>query len=130
MDELFDVFEETAQKPKKKEHNPKKSKKRHANGDVKESNGPPQLDTDMGVEDTTSKPIPLTEHAGTNGEQPDAKRMKRDQETEPVVTDTFETDQTRELAASGGLQPAAQDASALVIHHQVRHQVSLPPNFE
>jgi ATP-dependent RNA helicase DOB1 len=49
-------------------------------------------------------------------------------EPEPVVADTFETEQEREVAASAGLQ-ATKDTAAVVLSHQVRHQVALPANY-
>jgi len=54
--------------------------------------------------------------------------QKREAELEPVVADTFETQQSREVAASAGLQ-AQQEGSAVVLSHQVRHQVALPPDY-
>jgi ATP-dependent RNA helicase DOB1 len=142
MDELFDVFDEPAQKPQKDKS--KKSKKRTANGDVKASkdSASVQLDADKEMEDV--EPAKLAhvqqqdghEENGTdaddeeNGEQPDAKRLRRAPEEDPIVADDFQTDQKREVAASAGLQAATQDAPAVVLHHQVRHQVSLPPGFD
>jgi len=62
-------------------------------------------------------------------EHRDTKRQRRNDEPEPVVTDTFETEQSREVAASAGLQ-AQQEDKAVVLSHQVRHQVSLPPDYD
>lgn len=59
----------------------------------------------------------------------DAKRQRLDAEPEPVITDTFETEQSREVAASAGLQ-AQKEGSAVILSHQVRHQVSLPPDYD
>lgn len=128
--ELFDVFDDqpaggqastVLPKPRKE-----KSKKRLATGDAKEST---DLNGDVpmqdGVEEKANSP---KEH--TNGEQPpDAKRQRREIEAEPLVTDTFETEQSREIAASAGLQ-AAKEGTAVVLSHQVRHQVALPPDYE
>jgi ATP-dependent RNA helicase DOB1 len=58
---------------------------------------------------------------------PEQKRARRDGEPEPVVTDTFETEQSREVAAAAGLQ-ASKDSTAVILSHQVRHQVALPPD--
>ena len=132
--ELFDVFDEPAQKTTKKDKSTK-SKKRNANGHVKApSNGEPvQLDADKEMEDVVPETVEQNQEDGMeveNGEQPDAKRLRRAPEEEPIVADEFETDQAREVAASAGLQVATQDAPAVVLHHQVRHQVSLPPNFD
>ncbi|KAJ9623071.1 ATP-dependent RNA helicase mtr4 [Taxawa tesnikishii (nom. ined.)] len=103
MDELFDVFEDgPSKKPAEAAlRKEKKSRKRSLNGDVKQQDG--------------------ERNAG-------AKRQKLD-EPEPVVTDAFETEQSREVAASAGLQ-AQKEGSAVVLSHQVRHQVSLPPDYD
>lgn len=124
MDELFEVFEEKAPKLSKtpKEHGSKKRKKRNANGDVKS----PEGGVEMGEASPVSKPT------SANGETPEQKKSKRRKaaEPEPIITDTFETEESREVAASGGLQAQVQNAPAVILSHQVRHQVSLPPNFD
>ena len=103
MDELFDVFDDqtpgeypsSKQKPKKD-----KSKKRLASGEAKDTNG-----TTNGNGDVSILEAPQTEHPAANGDsQPDAKRQRREVEAEPLVTDTFETEQSREVAASAGLR--------------------------
>lgn len=132
MDELFDVFEDGPQggnDPKQQ----KPSKKRQANGEVKS----PEPDTPATDGNLASN---VTEQEQSNdkldstdsksGEAPPtAKRQRRDNEPEPVVTDTFETEQSREVEASAGLQ-ASKDSSAVVLSHQVRHQVALPPDYD
>ncbi|KAK5257005.1 ATP-dependent RNA helicase mtr4 [Cryomyces antarcticus] len=120
MDDLFDVFEDGPSKGTG-EKKAKKSKKRAANGDVKAANGNQNGDTPM-----TEAPIAQPEPE-ENGK--DAKRQKL-QEPEPVVTDAFETEQSREVAASAGLQAASKDGAAVVLSHQVRHQVALPPDYD
>jgi ATP-dependent RNA helicase DOB1 len=114
MDELFDVFEDSPQTAKatapKSKPKPKHTKKRQANGEVKS----PVPDALMQDEETIHQ-----------------KRLKRDLEPEPVVTDAFETEQSREIAASAGLQgQTQQDGQAVVLSHQVRHQVALPPDYD
>ena len=131
MDELFDVFEEQPQGAKLP-HNPlqqprkdKKSKKRQANGEIKEDID--LADVDSGGVSESSLPVRQNgDLHHTNGSQ--AKRQRLDAEPEPVVTDTFETEQSREVAASAGLQ-ATKDTGAVILSHQVRHQVSLPPDY-
>ncbi|KAH9876222.1 ATP-dependent RNA helicase mtr4 [Plenodomus biglobosus] len=120
MDDLFDVFDGGAAK----DTAPKKSKKRQANGAVKSPVPEPAEDTPMGD-------APQEEPAAPTGEttQQMLKRQKRDAEPEPIVTDDFETEQSREIAAAAGLQ-AQQDGQAVVLSHQVRHQVSLPPDYD
>ncbi|KAF2710611.1 ATP-dependent RNA helicase-like protein DOB1 [Pleomassaria siparia CBS 279.74] len=118
MDELFDVFEDEPQSSKNVV--PKKSKKRQANGDVKSP-----------VEDTPMEDVSFTAAgaAPENGPLQIQKRQKRELEPEAVVTDDFETEQSREVAAAAGLQ-AQQDGQAVVLSHQVRHQVALPPDYD
>jgi ATP-dependent RNA helicase DOB1 len=116
MDDLFDVFEDGAPQHAA----PKKSKKRQANGDVKPA-----------VQDATMADAPAAapEPAVENGTEQLPKRLRRDDEPEPIVTDDFETEQSREVAAAAGLQ-AQQDGQAVVLSHQVRHQVALPPDYD
>lgn len=131
MDELFDVFDDqppgeksqsSKQKPRKD-----KSKKRLASGEAKDINGNINGGGDLSMLEAEEhdKPTKLTNGAS----QPEAKRQRRDVEAEPLVTDTFETEQSREVAASAGLQ-AAKEGTAVVLSHQVRHQVALPPDYK
>ncbi|CCE66109.1 hypothetical protein TPHA_0O01420 [Tetrapisispora phaffii CBS 4417] len=52
----------------------------------------------------------------------------------PVVTDTFEQEESREVDVSTGLTNAAttqvEDDGKVKLKHQVRHQVALPPNYD
>lgn len=135
MDELFDVFNH--QSPGTKSTNgvvPRvkkdKSKKRQANGENKDSsefpNGDgnaPRLDPTEENNGSESPPI------GAHNEQRETKRQRRENEVEPVVADTFETEQSREVAASAGLQ-VTQEGTAVILSHQVRHQVALPLDKE
>ncbi|KKK26750.1 hypothetical protein P175DRAFT_0467163, partial [Aspergillus ochraceoroseus IBT 24754] len=144
MDELFDVFEDQPQavtsseiprtRPKKD-----KSKKRQVNGDVK-GNG----EVSEAKEDVVVSDIPDQDMVDAEGEekkeeegeasgsdannQPEAKRPRLEKEPEPVVADLFETAQEREIAGSAGLQ-AVKEAGPVVLSHQVRHQVAIPPNY-
>ena len=133
MDELFDVFEDDgkASKGPAGGDNLRKSSKRQLNGDVKPVNGAAfsngaadslsleqageQIDGDSNRKEALDK-----EH--------DIKRRKRT-EPDPVVTDAFETEQSREIAPSAGLQPQ-KEGSAVTVSHQVRHQVALPPDYD
>ncbi|PVI07872.1 antiviral helicase [Periconia macrospinosa] len=120
MDDLFDVFDDT---PQAARDAPKKSKKRQANGDVKSPvpEDAPMPDVPVAADDDNSP-------QRTEDQIP--KRQKRDNEAEPVVTDAFETEQSREVAAAAGLQGQTQDGQAVVLSHQVRHQVALPPDYD
>ena len=130
MDELFDVFDDPApgeklpsdkQKPKKD-----KSKKRLVTGEAKDINGSVSGgDGDVSMLEPAQAAPPAE---NTTNSQPDAKRQRREVEAEPLVTDTFETEQSREVAASAGLQ-ASKEGTAVVLSHQVRHQVALPPDY-
>ncbi|GME32926.1 ATP-dependent RNA helicase dob1 [Neofusicoccum parvum] len=130
MDELFDVFDGEpqpgqGQQPKQS----KKNKKRQANGSVKTSNDNPDASANDAAM-TDAPPAPQDDDAAANGaaDQLAAKRLRRD-EPDPVVTDSFETEQSREVAAAAGLQ-AQKDGTAVVLSHQVRHQVALPPDYD
>ncbi|KAB2108901.1 ATP-dependent RNA helicase [Alternaria gaisen] len=119
-DDMFDVFEGGPSK----DTAPKKSKKRQANGTVKSPE--PVQDTAM-----ADAPAETTETTNENGNaQTLKKKQKRDAEPEPIVTDDFETEQSREVAAAAGLQAPSQEGQAVVLSHQVRHQVALPPDYD
>ena len=132
-DELFDVFDDQTQVPRPRADQPsnrskkKKGKKRLASGENKDGDGSAEaLDGDAPLEEADED----TSAKDTNGfDEPELKRRKRQFEPEPVVTDTFETQQSREVAASAGLQ-ASQEGTAVILSHQVRHQVALPPDFD
>ncbi|KAJ6123841.1 hypothetical protein N7471_011158 [Penicillium samsonianum] len=139
MDELFDVFEDQPQAVKPSEGAPKrlkkdKNKKRQVNGVVKKiADIEPEQQEDVAMTDAPAVEVDSADAAEapatpSEPEQPETKRPRLDQEPEPVVADSFETEQEREIAASGGLS-GATDTSALVVSHQVRHQVAIPPNY-
>jgi ATP-dependent RNA helicase DOB1 len=124
MDDLFDVFDGEPQNANGAA--PKKSKKRQANGDVKS----PIKDSHMSdAPSDAAQPADEDETKTENSAPQLLKRQKRDMEPEAIVTDDFETEQSREVAAAAGLQ-AQQDGKAVVLSHQVRHQVSLPPDYD
>lgn len=117
---MFEVFEGGPSK----DAAPRKTKKRQANGDVK---------SPVPVEDATMSDAPAEAQGGANensAAETLKKRQKRDAEPEPIVTDDFETEQSREVAAAAGLQAQTQDGQAVVLSHQVRHQVALPPDYD
>ncbi|KAJ5426838.1 hypothetical protein N7465_001908 [Penicillium sp. CMV-2018d] len=138
MDELFDVFEDQPQAVKPSEGVPKrvkkdKNKKRPLNGDVnKTADIQPEQKDDVAMTDAPAAEVDSADAEApatpSEPEQPETKRPRLDQEPEPVVADSFETEQEREIAASGGLS-GATDTSAVVVSHQVRHQVAIPPNY-
>ncbi|CDM27874.1 hypothetical protein DTO013E5_9061 [Penicillium roqueforti] len=138
MDELFDVFEDQPQAVKPSEDAPKrlkkdKNKKRQVNGAVKKTaDAEPEQKEDVAMSDAPAAEIDSAEAeppaTPSELEQPETKRPRLDQEPEPIVADSFETEQEREITASAGLSGAA-GTSSLVVSHQVRHQVAIPPNY-
>jgi ATP-dependent RNA helicase DOB1 len=133
--DLFDVFDDKPQaavsdKPKRtksKKGKKDRNKKRNLNGDVKKSAEDQDGDADMPEAEPAVEAEEDEEESNALEEQQDAKRRRMEQEAEPVVTDTFQTEQSREVAGSAGLQ--AKDDGALVIQHNIQHQVSLPPDY-
>jgi ATP-dependent RNA helicase DOB1 len=133
MDDLFDVFEdkpgayvsdEESAKPRPRKD---KSKKRQANGEVKVKKQASQPKDDEVLPDAPAATNGADHSAEENG-RPEAKRQRIQDVPAAVVADSFETEQEREVAASAGLQ-ATQDTGAVVLSHQVRHQVAIPPNY-
>jgi ATP-dependent RNA helicase DOB1 len=120
-DDMFDVFEGGPSK----DTAPKKSKKRQANGTVKS----PEPVGDTAMADAPAEATETTTENG-NAQTLKKKKQKRDAEPEPIVTDDFETEQSREIAAAAGLQAQSQEGQAVVLSHQVRHQVALPPDYD
>lgn len=127
MDDLFDVFDDApsagklaAVPPKRSRSKNKKdrSKKRTADGDVK-----PVVTKESGDADMTDA-APASDQNGDADEEPEqeSKRRRRDAEPEPVVTDAFQTAQSRELVGS--------ESTSLVLQHNIQHQVSLPPDYD
>lgn len=128
--DLFDIepFSGLAFRPKKEKCKKRDNLKRHVDGDVKGDN------TVMGDKENglllrdapaVDGDIDKTE---TRSDGRDTKRLRLQQEPEPLVTDTFETEQEREIAASTGLQ-ATKETEAMALSYQVRHQVALPPDY-
>jgi ATP-dependent RNA helicase DOB1 len=125
MDDLFGVFDDGPQQHAA----PKKSKKRQANGHVKSPiEDAPMADAPAEAPEPTA-PAEASEMEAETGAEQVLKRQRRDEEAEAIVTDDFETEQSREVAAAAGLQ-AQQDGQAVVLSHQVRHQVALPPDYD
>lgn len=128
MDELFDVFDDDPTATSQLTRKEKKRLKRQANGQVKDAavdgnnTAPSSNETSPPSEESHADPSP-------DQEVPDPKRMRIADEPEPVVTDTFETEQSRELAPSAGLL-ASKDEEKVILSHQVRHQVALPPDYD
>ena len=132
MDELFDVFDDKSTNdqtfPERQRLRREKNRKRLANGETKEVNGLPKKDTDLVTNEAEDIRTKGSSAEGDGDVPPSPKRQKKEPEAEPLVTDTFETEQSREIAASAGLQ-ASKEGTAVVLSHQVRHQVALPPDY-
>lgn len=105
------------------------SKKRQANGESKDSHD--SIGTD-GALPIAKLPVQVSFKIAAidmdGGEKSEPKRQRREIGLETVVTDSFETEQSREVAASAGLQ-ASKEGTAVVLSHQVRHQVALPQDY-
>lgn len=136
--DLFDVFDEQPQKAGaseapatksiSKREKKDRSKKRKADGHMK--NGQPgneEADVDMADGEPTS--LDGETHDDDSDEAQDSKRRKKEGEAEPVLTDTFETAASREVAAAAGFA-AAQGNESLVLSHNIQHQVALPPDLD
>ncbi|KAL9604947.1 MAG: hypothetical protein Q9219_000135 [cf. Caloplaca sp. 3 TL-2023] len=137
-DELFDVFDEQPVGPPQFSANSPpmsrtdKKKKRQANGESKDSSGIAGGDQEARSNGALDAHVVQQSSIGPDGAEEDkreAKRRRKESEVEPVVADTFETEQSREVAASAGLQ-ASKEGNAVIISHQVRHQVALPLDKE
>jgi len=134
-DDMFNVFDEDGARPDASVRKPKKdrTKKRNANGAERQDEAPAQpvpvveSATDTVMEDEVdSDEVP---NGAAMQSQPSAKRQRREGSAAPIVTDSFETEQTREVAASAGLQSQSTEGEFILVQHQVRHQVSLPPDY-
>ncbi|TDZ41525.1 ATP-dependent RNA helicase mtr4 [Colletotrichum trifolii] len=156
MDELFDVFEAppdgaapdsssepetTPVQPQKSRKKDKNRKKRKADGGIKNGVAPKQDDEDADMADAgeTSKDDGEDGEEAKDRDGDDAnsedqhehdshKRRKKDDEAKPVLTDTFQTAQSREVAGAATFAPS-QDES-LVLSHNIQHQVALPPDLD
>ncbi|KAI7914828.1 FRQ-interacting RNA helicase [Pyricularia oryzae] len=154
MADLFDVFDEQPEAPavgldrnssdtktkktkkSKRDKSKDKSKKRKADGHVKnlgaqdngaEAQPDPQEDVEM-----ANGTQPSTGDAGSeessSDEHQDIKRRKKEGEADPILTDTFETAQSRQVAAAEGFGTKEEDS--LVLSHNIQHQVALPPDLD
>ncbi|KAI1106813.1 antiviral helicase [Jackrogersella minutella] len=142
-DDLFDVFNEQpvsqvqlepqsapASKPQKSR---KKNKKRKADGGIKNgsttaASAPSAPEVEMvDIEPTSPEEDgPVETVSESHG---DSKRRRKDAVAEPVLTDTFETAESREIGAVAGFAPTKEEAS-LVLSHNIQHQVALPPDLD
>ncbi|RYO93167.1 hypothetical protein DL766_005702 [Monosporascus sp. MC13-8B] len=150
MDDLFDVFEDkpaaksnseprieskaelqSSPPPVKSRKSKSKSKKRNADGDMKNGDAASAPSApEVGMADIQSSSPEQDSVDGTVSEShQESKRRRKDGAAEPVLTDTFETAESREVAAAPGFAPT-KDESALVLSHNIQHQVALPPDLD
>ncbi|OAA69845.1 ATP-dependent RNA helicase DOB1 [Cordyceps fumosorosea ARSEF 2679] len=142
MDEMFDVFEGNADPASASEderapikHRKDKTKKRKADEAM---NGKAAVaaqkentteDTEMGeTSDAASKDgEAVKEDDSDTPSQQDKKRRKKGDGAVPVMTDSFETAESREVA---GAQTFVPQDSSLILSHNIQHQVALPPDLD
>lgn len=133
-DELFDVFEHDG--PKERKQNPTRRPRPERNSKKRNSNGEPASEeektTDQSVQspNATQAPKHTADEELPESESPVTKRQKRSDGAGPIVTDTFEIEAVREVAAADGFTPQDTEGKSIIIPHQVRHQVSLPSDYE
>ncbi|KAI5864327.1 antiviral helicase [Durotheca rogersii] len=111
----------------------KKSKKRKADGGMKAgsvaaASAPSAPEVDMADLAPTSPDDDDAEEAASEN-QGDSKRRRKEDLAEPVLTDTFETAESREIAAAAGFA-STKDETSLVLSHNIQHQVALPPDLD
>ncbi|KAL2160192.1 hypothetical protein VTH06DRAFT_1848 [Thermothelomyces fergusii] len=143
MDDLFSVFEEQPRVPKRKADADAdadvSADVEMADGvDVGNGNGA-GTGTGTGTGNGGPETAKDENHAARAAadEQPngagqgpgESKRLKREDEAEPIITDTFETAESREVNAAQGFAPST-DQGSLVLSHNIHHQVALPPDLD
>ncbi|KAK0626325.1 rRNA-processing arch domain-containing protein [Immersiella caudata] len=113
MDDLFGVFEEATRAPKKRKAEP-------AGTDDDHGDHPTSNDEEMpNAGDAESDP----EAHG------DSKRRKKEAGADPVMVDSFQTAESREVTAAQGFAPV-KELESLVLSHNIQHQVALPPDLD
>ncbi|KAF5012703.1 hypothetical protein FDECE_1263 [Fusarium decemcellulare] len=138
MDEMFDVFEGKVEAPSasedevapQKSRSRDKSKKRKADEAINGNGAKDSEDVDMDNTTETSKDEDSDDDDDDTSDTPsqqDKKRRKKNDGAGPVMTDTFQTAESREVAGASTFVP--QDSS-LVLSHNIQHQVALPPDLD
>ncbi|KAI1018772.1 hypothetical protein LB503_005676 [Fusarium chuoi] len=136
MDEMFDVFEGKVDAPSasEDEHVPNRkgdTKKRKANA-INGENGDAAKteDVDMDASSESSKDggdSSDDEESSESASPQESKRRKKEEDVGPVMTDTFQTAESREVA---GAATFTEQDSSLVLSHNIQHQVALPPDLD
>lgn len=139
---MFDVFEGGAgpdsasedERAPQRPRNKDKSKKRKADEAMNGNGAHPVAkadgtDEDVGMTEAAEplKDVESQDEESDTPSQQDKKRRKREDGAGPVMTDTFQTAESREVAGAATLVP--QDSS-LVLSHNIQHQVALPPDLD
>lgn len=136
---MFDVFEGNAasqsasdsekepQKPRNRDHTKKRKADEAMNGATTAEKEKDGVQADMGNTTETSKAEESEDDDSDTPSHQDKKRKKKEDDAAPVMTDTFQTAESREVAGAATLVP--QDAS-LVLSHNIQHQVALPPDLD
>ncbi|KAF5231111.1 hypothetical protein FANTH_13536 [Fusarium anthophilum] len=133
MDEMFDVFEGKVDAPSASEDenvpnrkgDTKKRKANAINGDAVKTE-----DVDMDAKTESSKDggdSSDDEESSESASQQDSKRRKKEDGVAPVMADTFQTAESREVA---GAATFTEQDSSLVLSHNIQHQVALPPDLD
>ncbi|KAK4204723.1 rRNA-processing arch domain-containing protein [Triangularia verruculosa] len=131
MDELFDVFEEQPQvraAPKKR-----KAPEADQTQDVEMTDGTDHAASQAGQSIKAEDASPTEEHHPQETSAGDMKRQKLEGEPEPaapVMTDSFQTAESREVNAAAGFAAAAEEGQSIVLSHNIQHQVALPPDLD
>ncbi|OAA55802.1 ATP-dependent RNA helicase dob1 [Niveomyces insectorum RCEF 264] len=137
IDELFEVFDEPPQPLEQGRQSSAQppvldgGRKRKA-GSISEVDGeeaksaelPPELGETLHDDDASSAAGDTPVDDADN----QSKRRKKDEEAGPVLTDTFETAKSREVASASGFAPQ-KETESLVLQHNIQHQVALPPDL-
>lgn len=133
---MFDVFEGKVDAPSasEDEHVPNRkgdTKKRKANA-INGENGDTAKteDVDMDAKTESSKDEGDSsddEESSESASQQDSKRRKKEDGVGPVMADTFQTAESREVA---GAATFTEQDSSLVLSHNIQHQVALPPDLD
>jgi ATP-dependent RNA helicase DOB1 len=152
MDDMFDVFEQSAQRsspsssddesdvPQKAEPHSSppldlstidQGKKRKAHGADKSSKAT-DVEMDDAEEETASKAAAedseASEASSIDDQRESKKRVKTEEDAQPVLTDTFETKSSRKMA-SESVFAKAEDGEIVEFSHQIQHQVALPSDL-
>ncbi|KAK0651611.1 rRNA-processing arch domain-containing protein [Cercophora newfieldiana] len=120
MEDLFGVFDEPTRTPKKRKAVPVATAAAAAADDTNHAEHP-TTDEEMPNADDVAEADP--EAHG------DSKRRKKEAGAEPVMVDSFQTAESREVNAAQGFAPV-KELESLVISHNIQHQVALPPDLD